>query len=275
VGSASAVSVADWNGDGRLDLIVGNRTGKVSLLLGLGNKDGAPAFEFPHPFALDEAEPVPVAGDAGPLVVDWDGDGIDDLLVGYAWGPVVFYKGVVENGVHGVLAGKVLLQPCYEDEPETLALNKVTGKLDPVVGRSHKLPKLAVFDWNGDGKLDLIVGDEFGAIGEAPPLDGQQFLRLQDLRRQQSEVAQLLSFARRPLRERAEGEFGPREKFAGGPGEWQDAVDERTQELVSRDEACRMLASKLDGIELQIKPFDAPCARHGYVWVYLRRGANK
>jgi len=270
-GSASAVSVADWNGDGILDLIVGDRDGKVALLAGLGNKDGLPIFDLPRNLDLEEVEPAPDAEDAGPLVVDWDRDGIDDLLVGYAWGPVVFYKGVVENGVHGVLGGVVLLQPCYADEPETVAMDELTGRLEPVVGRSHKLPKLAVWDWNGDGRLDLLVGDIFSTTGPEPLLTENQRKQREELLQQESAAADRLTLARRPLREQAEKEFGPRDKFLGGWDVWQDAVDERVAVLVSRSEACRASEGELAGFSKALAALSAPHIAHGYVWVYLRK----
>jgi hypothetical protein len=270
-GSASAVSVADWDGDGRLDLVVGNREGKVALLAGLELREGLPIFDLPRSFVLDELEPAPDAGDAAPLVVDWDRDGIDDLLVGYAWGPVVFYKGLIEDGVHGVLGGEVLLQPCYEDEPETVAMSEGTGKLEPVVGRSHKLPKLAVWDWNGDGRLDLLVGDIFSTTGPEPLLSAEQRKQREQLMRQQSDTAQQLADARRPLRAQVEQELGTREKFKGGWDVWEDAVDERMAELVSRSETCRKVERELAEVTQKFRALSAPHIAHGYVWVYLRK----
>jgi hypothetical protein len=244
-----AVAVADWTGDGRLDLLAGGIENGVWLIPNAGLRDGLPVFGVPRKLELDETEPTPHR-DPGPLVVDWDGDGVPDLLVGYGMGNIVFYKGVVEDGVHGVELGQVLLQPAYAQEPEELARSELTGALEPVVERSHKLAKLAAFDWNGDGKLDLLVGDSFSAVGPAPPLDAQQFVRLQEL---------------------VEKEFGPREKYRGDWGEWQELTDERMEALVAADETCRKLGRKLDEIGAQRAAFDAPRVTHGYVWVYLRK----
>jgi hypothetical protein len=266
----SAVAVVDWTGDGRLDLVAGDRKGDVWLIANAGSGDGLPLFGVARKLELDETEPTPHL-DAGPLAVDWDGDGVDDLLVAYGVGNIVFYKGVVEEGLHRVENGEILLQPAYAQEPEELAMNEGSGKLEPVVERSHKLPKLATFDWNGDGKLDLLVGDNFSARGPAPLLDALQFKRLQELRKEESEVAQLLAFARRPLRERVDRQLGPREKFREGPGEWQDLSDERTEELVAQDETCQMLTRKLVDVSAKRAALDAPAVTHGYVWVYLRK----
>jgi hypothetical protein len=272
---SSAVCVADWNGDGRLDLVAGDRSARVTLLSGRERKVGLPTFDDPRRFELDEQEPVPDAQDASPLVVDWDRDGVDDLLVGYAWGVVVFYKGVVDDGgAHRVLGGEVLLQPCYEDEPETLARSELTGKLEPVVGRSHKLPKLAVWDWNGDGRLDLLVGDSFRAAGPEPLLTKAELGRRDELLRQQSAASQRLSDVRRPLREQVEQELGRPEdrRTAGRP--WQYAVDERMEELVAGSEACQAATRELERLNRELEPLRAPQVSCGYVWVYLRKSAS-
>ena len=65
----SAVSVADWNGDGRLDLVAGTVQGEVWVMAGAGARDGRPCFDVARKLELDENEPTPHR-DAGPLVVD-------------------------------------------------------------------------------------------------------------------------------------------------------------------------------------------------------------
>jgi hypothetical protein len=267
-----AVALADWTGDGRLDLLAGGIENGVWLLPNEGLREGLPVFGVARKLELDETEPTPHR-DPGPLVVDWDGDGVDDLLVGYGMGNVVFYKGVVEEGVHRVELGQILLQPAYAQEPEELARSELTGALEPVVERSHKLAKPAAFDWNGDGRLDLLVGDSFSAVGPAPALDAQQFVQLQELRKEESEAAQLLGFARRALRGQVEKEFGPREKYRGDWGEWQELTDERMEALVAADPTCQKLGRELGEISARRAAFDAPRVTHGYVWVYLRKGA--
>lgn len=65
----TTVIVADFNGDGRQDVAVGNESGTVNILL--GNGDGT--FQAPVPFNAGTSELVQIA--AG----DFNGDGVQDL----------------------------------------------------------------------------------------------------------------------------------------------------------------------------------------------------
>src|SRR5262245_50426874 len=87
--AGTASSLADWDRDGKIDLIVGNSDGEVRFLPNV-SRDGHLAF--------GRAKYLPVSqtgmrGDAGPIVADWDGDGIPDLIVGTVDGSVTLYRG--------------------------------------------------------------------------------------------------------------------------------------------------------------------------------------
>src|SRR5262245_37477580 len=71
-GTASAVHAEDWDGDGVLDLIVGEISGKVYLVPNEGTKTKW-AFGKERQL-MAGGKPLVVPGDAGPFVCDWDGD---------------------------------------------------------------------------------------------------------------------------------------------------------------------------------------------------------
>lgn len=68
--------LADWDGDGRLDLLVNSRN--VNLMLNVKTSDGQTTFRDAGPLSDRR-----LAGhDTSPTVVDWDRNGVPDLLVG-------------------------------------------------------------------------------------------------------------------------------------------------------------------------------------------------
>ncbi len=149
VGRASTVVSADWNGDGKPDLVIGNIDGAVFLVVNQGTPK-KPAWRDPEPLRAD-GKPIIAPGErAGPFVADWDGDGKADLVLGSGSGKVVWYRNVGTASSPKLTLAGTLVETPPQKRLEAGAIPK----------RSGTTTKVCVADWNGDGRPDLLVGDD-------------------------------------------------------------------------------------------------------------------
>jgi FG-GAP-like repeat len=147
----SRIAVADLNGDGNPDVLIGggrwNSWGSFGVVYGpLAGKDQLtvqrlwPKGEEPFP-------PTPITRmSTNPVLADWDGDGLRDLILGVSeWSSDSWGRG----GVYLCLNVGTKRAPKF-GPPQLLVADK-----DP-----RRTTGICVADWNGDGRPDLIAGDK-------------------------------------------------------------------------------------------------------------------
>lgn len=178
---ASAPFAWDYDGDGDLDLLVGNISGRVILIPNEGSAT-RPSFNRANRRAVEAGgRAIEVKGDAGPTVADWDGDGTPDLLVGAGDGAVTFFRNAGKKGNPEFADGAVLIPPSkagYQNPAEP-------GKAPAGPGTRTKL---CVTDWNGDGRADLLVGDLWYGVDVELKLAKEQIARRDELRKRREEI---------------------------------------------------------------------------------------
>ncbi|MFH1097540.1 MAG: VCBS repeat-containing protein [Candidatus Desantisbacteria bacterium] len=137
--------VVDWNNDGRKDLLVGNKLGEVYYLQNVGT-DKNPLFEIANKISSG-ADILDVGYSAAPVAVfGWDNYGKKDLIVGDEYGNITYYRNTGSDN-----------SPSFDQG--TLVGNGTRSTVD--VGY-HATP--FIYDWNNDGKKDLVVGKFDGGI---------------------------------------------------------------------------------------------------------------
>jgi hypothetical protein len=90
VGSHAAPFVADWDGDGRKDLLVGDGEGYTHLYR-TTNTSGQPHLFKDTRVSIDGQE-VMVEGFSVPFLIDWNQDGKNELLLGSTDGSIYFLE---------------------------------------------------------------------------------------------------------------------------------------------------------------------------------------
>ena len=81
--------IADWNEDGKLDLLVGATNGRITLFINNGTK-GNPQLTSKG-FIQAGGTDLNVGNRAAPVVVDWNNDKKKDLIVGTDAGTIRLY----------------------------------------------------------------------------------------------------------------------------------------------------------------------------------------
>jgi large repetitive protein len=148
----SRVAIDDWNNDGLFDVVVGSARGVVVYYPNVGTKT-SPKFTYSKLVFTDDGKPLDVGISSEPIVVDWDGDGVKDLLVGANGNRLLFFKNIGSNDNRSfVNRGFVSV----DGSPISLPHEPVPGSKGVFHDDYHPVPE--VVDWDGDGDIDLLLG---------------------------------------------------------------------------------------------------------------------
>jgi hypothetical protein len=156
----------DWDGDGHLDLVVGNFAGTFHLFKGQGKGKFPPE---PEEIKAD-GKPLKIDGHhSDPFVVDWDGDGDLDLMSGSSEGGVQWAENTSGPGKPPQLKP---FRSLIEHGPQ-LEYGHILRDAD-LKGPSS-CTRIWVDDVNSDGKLDILIGDLATLVSPADKVTESEF----------------------------------------------------------------------------------------------------
>lgn len=150
--------VVDWDGDGRLDILVGAEDGYVTFLRNVGDGlTGEPRFEKVG--RVETARPLVHAGVLpSPAAHDFTGNGLPDLVVGNSTGELLFYENM------GPADAPTLGRDTFLEaggEPVRIAAG-LTGSIQGPSEKMFGYTCPTVADWDGDGRPDILFSDVLG-----------------------------------------------------------------------------------------------------------------
>lgn len=171
----TTLSVADWDGDGLKDIIVNSIWGKVEWYKNIGQK-GSPALTKMGSVKIDwkgmtatkpswnwwnpKEDELVTQWRTTPYAIDWNKDGLMDLIMLDHEGYLAFFERYRKNGKLLLLPGKRIFKDADLDNGNGLL--RLNSKNAGGSGRR----KFCFADWDRDGDLDLLLDSKNVALYE-------------------------------------------------------------------------------------------------------------
>jgi large repetitive protein len=144
--------LVNWNGHGCKDLLVGQSDGTVRIFSSIAGPNDMPTFDGGPKITVTGGADLNVGPRATPSLVDWNKDGLPDLVAGTIDGSIHLFIN------HASSAGA----------PPTFSPSAAAGQLVQEKGRNLVVPDQrsspVVVDLDGDGKKDILTGDTNGHL---------------------------------------------------------------------------------------------------------------
>jgi FG-GAP-like repeat len=272
----SWMTLVDWDNDGDLDIMVGTYDG----LIFIRRNEGArlrPSYATSNEWVKVGPKPLRVPGGehANPVIADWDGDGRWDIITGAADGGVYWYRNIGKPG-HPDFERPVTLVPKHEGIGYDELLE---AERSPRPGIRSQI---AVCDYDGDGKLDVLLGDFCTYLHVKKDLSATRRRELETIRGRQDESIKALRASMDSLRDHFKKSMN-----GAPPSEWNTPENSKKWQAMYQEmrqsKAYKEHQTRYEETQKALLPFlekpakgsgslrNDPAVPHGFVWLFRRK----
>jgi hypothetical protein len=255
---AIAALAMDLDGDGDLDLLLGDhRSGNVYRRINEGTAQ-KPAFAVVNELVLADGKPIDVPGTVATMrLVDWNGDGLQDLACGGMGDAFGDGEG---GGVHLFPNVGTAKAPAF-GAMVTLLARSDKKAAEPVRPDSGIYMDFA--DHDGDGDLDMVVGGYSHWQPKRAELTAEQKARVAELRAGIAAAEQERKAVYDAIEQQLQGLDEAKAKA------------KRDELLAAKKEQVSALGKKRQALHKELEPLAPGMKRESFVWLYENVAAAK